>query len=93
MIGGVVAICVLGAAGVVWRDSRIEDVATARPGARHTALHINCPPGSHGVPRYAKFGQSLGYGPGGRPAAQLRDRGINGSITTRTGDAARREDK
>ncbi len=40
-------------------------VALATPGSGlapqpgHTLLHLNCPPGSHGKPRFAGVGQSL----------------------------------
>lgn len=30
-------------------------------GQRHDATHANCPPGSHGQPRYATFGKALGH--------------------------------
>lgn len=35
---------------------------SAVAGIRHGALHFNCPPGSHGTPRFAKSGRSLGHG-------------------------------
>lgn len=76
MIGGALALFAFGAACGMWLDGRIEDAATARSGVRHAALHINCPPGSHGVPRYSTFGRSLGYGPDGEKTPRLRDRGI-----------------
>lgn len=62
-----------------------ETAATAVPGVRHSALHVNCPPGSHGKPRYARFGESLGYrrDAGTTGEVPLRDRGITGSRETR----------
>ncbi len=56
--GGVVAVAGLGLLGLALADRQ----ASAVPGRRHAALHVNCPPGSHGAPRYATFGRSLGYG-------------------------------
>lgn len=89
-IGGGLALLVLalGAAGQLLRadgDGWIGNDATARPGVRHAALHINCPPGSHGVPRYAKFGQSLGYGrDGAATTSRLRDRSLTAAVPPRT---------
>ncbi len=81
------AVLVLGAvaavAAAVWLEDRMEDSDTARPGMRHAALHLNCPPGSHGVPRYAKFGSSLGYGRDG--SKPVRDRGLIATMPARAG--------
>lgn len=53
-----------------------ERSSTALPGARHAALHINCPPGSHGTPRYARFGESLGYRRDAGGGSDLRERSL-----------------
>lgn len=87
MIRGVLALLALCAAGAMaaalWLDGRMQDSGTARPGVRHAALHIGCPPGSHGTPRYAKFGQSLGYGRDGTRTPPLRERGLTAAIPAR----------
>lgn len=87
MIGGalaLLAVCAAGAmAAALWRDAQMQDSVTARPGVRHAALHIGCPPGSHGTPRYAKFGQSLGYVRDEAGAAKLRDRGLTAAMPGR----------
>jgi hypothetical protein len=44
------------AAGTGW-FARPSDVPVA--GAPHAFLHLNCPPGSHGVPRTDGIGRSL----------------------------------
>ena len=36
------------------------------PQPGHTLLHLNCPPGSHGKPRFAGVGQSLEKARAGR---------------------------
>lgn len=82
-IGGGLAVLAVVAAALLWIDGRIADDATARAGVRHAALHINCPPGSHGVPRYTKFGQSLGYGRDGAAPARLRDRSLTAVVPPR----------
>lgn len=33
--------------------------SSAAPQPGHTLLHVNCPPGSHGKPRFSGVGQSL----------------------------------
>lgn len=82
------AVLAIGAAGAIWLDARIGTADDARPGLRHGLMHVNCPPGSHGAPRYAKFGQSLGYGRAdsqrdGDATTPLRDRSLTSTIPTR----------
>lgn len=86
-IGGLLIVLALGAAvsvaGARWLGAPTQDAVPAAPGVRHAALHINCPPGSHGVPRYAKFGQSLGYGRDGTRTPPMRDRGLTAANPAR----------
>ena len=88
LIGALLTVLGAGAAGALWLGDRIETAAPARPGVRHGLMHVNCPPGSHGVPRYAKFGQSLGYGRGdlqrdGGTAIPLQDRSLTSTNLNR----------
>lgn len=88
LIGTLLTVLGAGAAGALWLGDRIETAAPAQPGVRHGLMHVNCPPGSHGVPRYAKFGQSLGYGRGdvrrdGGAAIPLQDRSLTSTNLNR----------
>lgn len=59
-------------------------VAASQPGRRalgltpgHALLHVNCPPGSHGKPRYAGIGARLDEArTAGRAARALESRAI-----------------
>ncbi|MEQ1713237.1 MAG: hypothetical protein ABL908_17810 [Hyphomicrobium sp.] len=87
-IGVLLTVLGAGAAGALWLDARIETAAPKRPGVRHGLMHLTCPPGSHGVPRYAKFGQSLGHGRGdvrrdGGAAIPLQDRSLTATVPIR----------
>lgn len=88
LIGTLLTVLGAGAAGALWLDGRIETAAPKRPGVRHGLMHVNCPPGSHGVPRYTKFGQSLGYGRGdvrrdGSAEIPLQHRSLTATVPIR----------
>lgn len=83
-VGATISIMALLVFGIVAMFGWSDRSATASTDARHGALHIHCPPGSHGQPRYATFGKALGYksqdavGSIGSPRA-VQDRGLTGS--------------
>ena len=80
-LGGLLAVLAIGLAAVLVLDR----ATTAAPGVRHAALHLNCPPGSHGTPRYTRFGESLGYRRDGDGApSSLRARALTAPHATRT---------
>lgn len=88
LIGISLTVLAAGATGARWLDDRIATTNAARPGMQHGLMHLNCPPGSHGAPRYAKFGQSLGYGRGDfqrdrATTTPLRDRSLTSTIPNR----------
>jgi hypothetical protein len=57
IVGGIMTLTAAAAGALVVGDRSL----TASPGVRHATLHLNCPPGSHGKPRFARFGASLGH--------------------------------
>lgn len=87
-VGATVSMMALLAFGVVTMVGWSYRSATASTDARHGALHIHCPPGSHGQPRYTMFGKALGYKPQnevssrGSPRA-VQDRSLTGSRRSR----------
>jgi len=53
------AACVLALLGWLALSPSLVPGSNLAPASGHTLLHLNCPPGSHGQPRYTGVGQSL----------------------------------
>lgn len=51
------------AVGCMAGGSMLPELRTGsdRAALQHSAFHLSCPPGSHGRPRYQRFGEILGF--------------------------------